>query len=175
MAKRLNARQRAFVREYLSTRKAAEAAIAAGYASQYAQQHASRLLRNEAVIEAIEEQERLALERIGVNAERVVNEIARIAFADMKRFSEWTERGVVVKPSDQLDSTETAAISEITETSSGVKLKFHPKLPALELLSKILGLQNESLAITHEMAAPPELKIEFTDRPSQTTETENTT
>lgn len=77
-------------------------------------------------------------EKCGVTQERVLNELARIAFYDMsEHVDQITDSGVTFKDYDQMD---TRVLSEVTtcSTASGetyTTIKTPPKLKALEILT----------------------------------------
>ena len=94
-----------------------------------------------------------------IDANDIAEELRRIGFADLSRIGQWSDKGFALKDSSELDPELTAAISEVAEIkhrdeSTGVKVKMHDKLGALDRLAKILGLyrdvpdDNRSVAIT---------------------------
>ena len=136
---RLSPKQKLFVEAYLQTLNATEAARRAGYSepnSNYA-----NVLRNPLVWSVIEE--RMA-ERRAQNPhleQRILEELCRIAFADPRDLMRWGPDGVELRPSDELDAAQAAAVDEVSEGRGGViRLKKHDKVKALELLGRHLGL-----------------------------------
>ncbi len=136
---RLSPKQKLFVEAYLQTLNATEAARRAGYSepnSNYA-----NVLRNPLVWSVIEE--RMA-ERRAQNPhleQRILEELCRIAFADPRDLMRWGPDGVELRPSDELDAAQAAAVDEVSEGRGGViRLKKHDKIKALELLGRHLGL-----------------------------------
>lgn len=84
----LEPRQQRFVQEYLTDLNGTQAAIRAGYSPNAANEQASRLLANAKVQQAIKEgQEKLQV-KLEMNAERVVQTLARIATADPRELVE---------------------------------------------------------------------------------------
>ena len=83
MARKLTDRQQQFVDEYLIDLNATQAAIRAGYSVKTAQEQSSRLLSNVMVQKAIAEKMAERSRRTGVNQDRVVLELAKIAFVKM--------------------------------------------------------------------------------------------
>ncbi len=81
-------KQERFVQEYLGNAKcnATLAAINAGYSEKTAQEQSSRLLTNEAVQFAINERQNVLREKASITQERIVEEYARIAFLDPRKF-----------------------------------------------------------------------------------------
>lgn len=74
----------------------------------------------------------------------MIDEYARIAFSDMRRFVEWGPGGVTLKTSAEMRHIDAACVAEVTETKTAtggtVKFKLHDKRAALDALSKHLGL-----------------------------------
>jgi phage terminase small subunit len=80
MARELTKKQKAFVAEYLNNLNATKAAIAAGYSAHTASQQGSRLLKNSKVAEAINEEFIPRHERLETAADRMLQELAAMAF-----------------------------------------------------------------------------------------------
>ncbi len=137
---RLEGRRRLFVEHYLVRPNGAGAAVRAGYASGSARQTAHRLLTDADICEALRLGRELASAATGITAERVMQELARIAFADLRKAASWGAGTLALVESGELDDETAAAIAEIAESEKGVKIKLHPKLPALERLGRQLGL-----------------------------------
>lgn len=145
---KLNDRQRQFVREYLIDFNATQAAIRAGYSPKAATAVASRLLTNANVSAAIEEGRQRLAEKTEITAERVLAELAKIAFLDIRKA--FNADGSL-KPIDELDDNtaaaiaglEVAAINEDGATIGSLKkIKLADKISALEKLGRNLNLFN---------------------------------
>ncbi|CAA7626651.1 terminase small subunit [Magnetospirillum sp. SS-4] len=78
----LTARQERFVQEYLIDLNATRAAIRAGYSARTAAQQGERLLRNVEVKREVERAMSMVAQRIAVTVDRVVEELAVMAFFD---------------------------------------------------------------------------------------------
>ncbi len=81
--------------------------------------------------------------RLGVTPERVLQEYARIAFADLRRVADWGPDGLVPKTPQALDDADAAAISEITTAgakSGGYRVKLYDKKAALDAIARHLGM-----------------------------------
>src|SRR5262245_28783630 len=145
MAK-LTPRRRSFVRNYVAgppgvRGNGRQSAIAAGYAAGSAECEAARLL----ALPAIRAQVERAADKLDASADRIVAELAAVAFHDVRDFVEWDASGVRLRPSAELDhGAPIAAIEETTGSgpmpSTSVRIKFHDKLEALTTLAKIRGL-----------------------------------
>ena len=75
-----------FVREYLVDQNGTRAAIAAGYAEKSASVTASRLLKNAKVRAEIDKATQERCKRLDITADRVLQEIAKLAFYDPREF-----------------------------------------------------------------------------------------
>lgn len=142
----LNPKQRRFVEEYLVDLNATQAAIRAGYSRKTARAQGSRLLTN-AVIESAIQAGREALSRsTNITAERVLQELARIGFADIRNI--FDVNGALLSPSDMPDDIARAVSSvEVVTVSKGegmvehvAKVRLADKRAALVDLGKHLGL-----------------------------------
>lgn len=155
MAGKLTPKQARFVDEYLVDLNGKQAAIRAGYSERSAEVQASRLLSKAKVAEAVSARQTKRSAKTEVTQERVIMELARIAFADMARYVEWGQNGVTLVPKEDLTEEETRAILEVSESvsesngdtsnSSGHsrKIKLYDKIRALELLGKHMGLPDK--------------------------------
>ena len=78
----LTPRQQRFVDEYLVDLNATQAAVRAGYSKRTAEQQGPRLLGNVGVAAAIAARMKVRSERLDIQADNVLQAIAKIAFAD---------------------------------------------------------------------------------------------
>ena len=108
----------------------------------------SRMKGNERISARVQEVGRAA-ERAEVSLERVLRELKTIAFSNISKAVTWSceegEDGQRVKvlpvPSDKLDEDTAAAISAVSQGSTGtLRIRMHNKLPALVALGKHLGM-----------------------------------
>jgi len=83
-------------------------------------------------------------ERTQITADRVLTEIAAIAFTELRQVADWGPEGITAKPSGDLPTNAARAVLEVAESGSGaarrVRVKLHDKKGALDLLAKHLGL-----------------------------------
>lgn len=140
----LKEKQKRFAEEYLLDLNATQAALRAGYSPKTAYSQGSRLLKHPQVKKYVEEKQKSMQETLGINRERVVEEIAKIAFGDIRDFLVWSEEGVSLLPSNRLSDDAAASIAEVKEMTSGVTVKQYDKLRALDLIAKMLGMYEES-------------------------------
>ena len=74
---------------------------------------------------------------------KVISEIAKLAFANTTDILEITDHGVIIKDLKDIDTTCIASAEEIFDKEGmrlGVKIKLHDKTKNLELLGRHLGL-----------------------------------
>lgn len=157
MAKKdnLTVKQRMFVEEYLIDLNATQAAIRAGYSAKTADQQGSRMLANVKVQQAIAERMAVRSKRTGVNQDRVVLELAKIAFVRMTDVVDSNGRIKQDASEDDLSCIESIKYKESDNEYGGSverEVKVASKLKALELLGKHLGMWNDKLDVN--MTAP---------------------
>lgn len=159
-----NSRHEIFAQEVAKGTPLDTAYALAGYNRR--RQNASRLMTKEIIRARIDELLSIAAEKSGVTIQRVITELAKIAFSDIRKAIRWKSARVteednpeggdllIVKTivtnlveligSDEIDDDTAGAISEISQnTTGGVKVKFHDKRAALIDLGKHLGLFEE--------------------------------
>lgn len=148
MSEELSHKQLAFVREYCVDYNSTQAAIRAGYSARTAHSQGPRLLENVGVKEAIAHEQDALLERTRISRERVLKEISRVAFTDMRSYVEWGPNGVRLRPSEELSADDSAAVTEVSESygENGKTLKFKlaHKDSALKMLAQHTGLLDRS-------------------------------
>lgn len=149
MAK-LTEKQQRFVDEYLIDLNATQAAIRAGYSAKTADVQGSRMLGNVKVQQAIAEAMAKRSKRTGVNQDRVVLELAKIAFVKMTDIVDSEGRIRSNATDDDLSCIESIKYKEFDNEYGGSverEVKISSKLKALELLGKHLGMWNDKLDV----------------------------
>lgn len=145
MAK-LTDKQNRFIAEYLVDFNATQAATRAGYSPKTAAAQAARLLVNANIQAEIQKRQGKIQAKLGISQERIIQELASIAFANGADFAEVIELGglqtVTFKATEELPAEKRAAIASIKSGSSGMEVKTYDKLRAMELLGKYLGYLN---------------------------------
>lgn len=152
MAK-LTDKQQRFVDEYLIDLNATQAAIRAGYSAKTADQQGSRLLANVKVKQAVAEKQAQRSKRTGVNQDRVVLELAKVAFAKMTDIVDSEGRIKEDASPDDLACIESIKYKESDNEYGGSverEVKIASKLKALELLGKHLGMWSDKFNVTVE-------------------------
>ena len=133
-------KQRLFVHEYLVDFNATQAAIRVGYSEKTAYSQAGRLLKNVEIVDKIQSIVNARAKRLDGTVDRVVQELIRVAFADLRRVAAIDEQGLSIVATEDWDEDSAALVSEITQTQHGLRIKTHSKMQALELLGKHLGM-----------------------------------
>lgn len=136
----LTEREARFVQEYFLDRNGAAAARRAGYSHRRAAVTAHELLHRPEVQLAIEAKRAELRERIGIQQERVIEELSRIAFANLPDVLDWGPKGLKLKSSRNLPPDVAAAVAEVRETQYGIGVKLHSKTDALGKLMDYLGM-----------------------------------
>lgn len=155
----LSPKQNQFAAEYTVDFNATAAAIRAGYSEKTAAQVGHNLLQKPEIMGAVAEILSDRQKRTLITGDKVLKEIARIAFADVSDYAQVVamptkKKGgpaiaaVALTPTSQLTPDQKAAIAVIEETQAGIKVRTHDKVKALELLCKHLGLLTEKVSIS---------------------------
>ena len=127
----------------------------------------SRMLGNVKVQEYISEKQKQIEKRTEVTQDRVINELANVAFTNATDFAQIVEKeyeeniyneegkciGTKPKKYKCLELTNTkdlteqqkSAIAGIKQTANGIEIKTNDKVKALELLGRHLGMFNDKL------------------------------
>jgi phage terminase small subunit len=156
-------RQQRFVEEYVVDLNAHQAALRAGYARHSARQTVTRLLQRPEVANAIRAATAARTERTRITADRVLLELARIAFAEIGRLADWGPEGMTLKPRQDVAEDDAAAIAEIAAGKDGgpTRLKLHDKQRALDGLARHLGLYGRTAGW---LVKSPDARIEAANR-----------
>jgi len=139
----LTAKQQKFADEYLIDLNATQAAIRAGYSPKSAGTNADKLLKNTKIRAYIEARMAEHSRRTGVTQERIIRELARIAFLDPTQLVNMDTAELL----DNAAEDDRAAIASVkVKTMSGEtemierEVRFADKIKALELLGKRFGM-----------------------------------
>ncbi|MBP3272596.1 MAG: terminase small subunit [Ruminococcus sp.] len=138
---KLTEKQKRFCEEYLIDLNATQAAIRAGYKEKTAYAQGQRLLKKVEAQEYLQELMNERSKRTEITADRVLRELAAIAFSDRTELAQVGERGEVnLTPTEKLPDEVKKIIAGIEEGKYGTKVTTYDKVKALELLGKHLGL-----------------------------------
>lgn len=160
MGKGLSDKQELFCREYLLDLNATQACIRAGYSKKTACEQGSQHLSKLNIQARIQQLMKNRSDRTEITSDKVLNELAKIAFSNIQDFTDNTNGVVNI---NGLEPNVTAAVSSIEVMSSSVgeessikisKLKLHDKLRALEQIGKHLGMFEKDNAQKQPIIAP---------------------
>lgn len=155
--KKLTPKQERFVAEYLVDLNASAAARRAGYSPHRADAMGHENLRKPDIAAAIGAAKAARIERIELTADRVLIELARIAFFDIRKL--YREDGSMKAP-HELDDDAAAVLAgvDVLEEFSGrgdertligytKKAKVHDKTGALTLAMRHMGMLKDRLEV----------------------------
>ncbi len=149
--KKLTDQQRLFVDYYTLSFEATRAAKKAGYSEKTANQIGWQLLQLPSVREAIDEILERNAKRNDELRYRVIRELTRIGFANIKDYGTFDHTGFRIHGSDDMDDDLAAVIQEFhvteTDTSRSVKFKLASKEKALEMLGRHLGMFTDRVEV----------------------------
>lgn len=160
----LTAKQIRFVDEYLIDLNATQAAVRAGYSARNADKIGSQLLGKTRVSAEIASKMKQREQRTNITQDRVLQELARIAFFDIRKL--YNDDGSMKRP-DELDNDSAAVLSgiDVTEEFEGSgqdrkiightkKAKVFDKGTALTLAMRHLGMLIDKQELTGKGGVP---------------------
>lgn len=155
MAK-LTAKQQKFVDEYLIDLNATQAAIRAGYKkTEYTDTNANKLLENTRIREAVDKSMAERSRRTGINQDRVIQELARIAFVNPQNVINSEDASIRTDTTeDDLACVQSVKVKTMDgEKGSSVEreVRLNDKMRALELLGKHLGMFKDKVELDADM------------------------
>ena len=145
-------KQKRFVEEYLIDLNATQAAIRAGYkakngqrASEIGHELLQKTQDSEAISEAIAERSK----RTGINADRVLLELARIAFVNADDVINAKDATLKEDASrDDLAAIQSVKVKSFGEDGVEREIKLADKLKALDMLGRHLAMWNDKLQLS---------------------------
>lgn len=169
---KLTEKQKIFCDEYLidlNATRAYKVAYKNVKKDETAAVNGSRLLRNAKVQNYIDKRMKEREKRTEITQDKVLKELAKIAFANAADYARVVEKeyvedirdeegnvigqevkkykAVEVEPTDNLDRDKQAAIAGIKYGTAGIEVKLNDKLKALELIGRHLGMFNDKLEV----------------------------
>lgn len=144
-------KQKIFADEYLIDLNATRAyrkAYPSVKKDETAAQAGSRMLRNVKVAEYIQERMQERQKRTEITQDRVLQELAAIAFAKATDYAEVKDECVKIKDTKDLDEQQVRAIAGIKEGKFGIEVKLNDKEKALELLGRHLGMFKDKVEVS---------------------------
>lgn len=142
-------KQKLFIEEYLIDLNATQAAIRAGYSPESAGSIGDENLKKPEIKNAIEKALAERSRRTGINQDRVIQEIAKLAFLNPVDVIDMG-KAVVKEEANRDDTACIAAVKvKVIPSDDGTiterEVKTYDKLKALELLGKHLGMFTDKL------------------------------
>lgn len=141
-------KQERFVAEYLVDLNATQAAVRAGYSAKTADTQGPRLLGNVGVSGAIAKGQSRVLAKAEVTAERVLKELGRLAFSDVRKLFDDKGNLLAIKSLDDETAPAVAGVEVVKrnvdsgdgKTDDIHKIKIWDKPRSLEMLAKHFSL-----------------------------------
>lgn len=168
----MNERQKRFADEYLIDLNAERAAIRAGYSERFARGNAHKLVANSCIADYIRQRQADRIERTEITQDKVLRELAIIAFSNAADYAKVIEKEMkvtddegrtypvynddgtpmmirTVEPvlTDNLTENQKKALSVIKKGRDGFEVKPYDKVRALELLGKHLGMFTDKVVL----------------------------
>lgn len=177
---KLTEKQKIFVNEYLvdlNATRAYKVAYSNVKKDDTAAVNGNRLLRNAKVKEYLDERMREREKRTEITQDKVLEELAAIAFSNGSKYAKVIEEivydengevlldhnGNIVKQkvvelvlTDELSETDKKAIASIKRGKNGIEISTCDKVRALELLGKHLGMFKEKVEVSGNINNPYE-------------------
>ena len=153
----MNDLQRAFVREYLVDLNAEGAARRAGYFPKTARANSYKLLSDPTIAAAIATAQAERAQRTEITADRVLAELAAMAFFDPADLARTPLRGpedIAALP----EPVRRAILGWSWDKDGRFVLKLSPKTPSLDLLGRHLGMFRDKLEVTGKDGGPVEVE-----------------
>lgn len=148
---KLNEKQKRFADEFLIDLNATQAAIRAGYAKASAHSQASDLLKNPKVVAYLATKRERLQGKLEVTQERVLQELARIAFFDSGNLFDDAGEPIPLSSMDEDTRRAIVGVELVTKGNDAMgygevqKIRLADKKGALDSLSRHLGLFNDKL------------------------------
>lgn len=141
-------KQKLFCEEYLIDLNATQAAIRAGYSPETAGAIGAENLKKPQIQKAIARAMADRSRRTGVNADRVVMELAKIAFVNAADVIDADDATLKADAADEdLAAVQSVKVKTFGEDGVEREIKLADKIKALELLGRHLGMFNDRLRL----------------------------
>lgn len=144
--RQITEKEKAFTREYIIDKNGAGAAIRAGFSARVAKQQACALMKRKHVGDEIARLLQKQGERLEISADRVIKEIAKLAFSDICQLF---DSGGLLKDVSSLENDVSATVSSVESLEeydghgdqkvligNTKKVKLWDKTKALEMLGR---------------------------------------
>lgn len=176
--KKLTPKQSIFCKEYLIDLNATQAAIRAGYSAKTAFSIGIENLRKPLIKKFIDEEISKREQRLEISADKVLQEIAKLAYANMADYVNILNDGTAVLDFSVLTRDQAAAIQEITvdeyldrsieedgERVKKIKFKLSDKRGSLELLGRHLKLFTDKKEFSGQDGGPIPVEVDYSKMP----------
>lgn len=145
-------KQEIFVQEYLIDLNATQAAIRAGYSVLTAKEIGSENLTKPNIQTAIAKKMAVRSKRTGINQDRIVLELAKIAFVKLADVVN-TKTGEIKESATEedlscIESIKIKKLKNDTGSSEEREVKLASKIKALEMLGKHIGMWNDKMEVS---------------------------
>jgi phage terminase small subunit len=148
----LTIHEQRFVDEYMRTGKASIAYVAAygnkrkdgkPYSTESISKNGNNKAKSPRIAAEIRRRRAILEKRSGMTQERIINELARIALADIGEFVEFRDGGFVFRDMAELKRGKSRVVKSLSFKGGKIterKIEMHDKLRALELIGRHLGM-----------------------------------
>lgn len=154
----ISEKRKRFCHEYVVDFNGKRAAIRTGYSAKSATTQACLILSDPRVQEYLKKLTAKQEAKLKVTAERVIDELGRLAFSDIGAYYKRDEAGnVILRELDELTVEQRAAVVEHDVEKKILKLA--SKDPSLDKLGKHFKLFSELNDQVHTFTIMPELKL----------------
>lgn len=149
----LSIQERRFVHEMcINPTSFKHAALRAGYSPVSAHTSGSRLMKRKRIIDAIDEANEKTVKQMGFSKERIIQELAAIAFADLSQSIKYDENGDPVSGPTTETSVEVSNGKVKTRLTKVKTAKLADKINALVQMGKHLGMFKDQVEVSGHMS-----------------------
>jgi hypothetical protein len=151
MARGLTLAEEKFAQAYIDSGSNAELAWAMAFGQGRRDKgwsNSSRMLRKPAVVARIMELRAGIVERLELTRDKILAELEAVAFHNVADYLTHDGKTLEVRDINELTRDQARCIQSITETEHGLKITFHDKLQAINLINKMLGHYGNSDSVT---------------------------
>jgi phage terminase small subunit len=153
---RMTDAQKRFADEYLidlNATRAYRAAYPSVSKDSTASAAGARMLRNVKVEAYINKRQNDIQNKTSITQERVIKELATIAFLDTTELVKVKGRRVMLTNTEDLTEGQRRAIASIKKGKNGVELSTYDKIKALELIGRHLGMFKDKVEVSGSVDA----------------------
>lgn len=156
---KLTSKQERFCHFYGHHENAALAARQAGYSAKTSSVKGSQLLAMPKIRKICDELIQKRMEKLEITGEKILAELAKIAFTDATAIVGVSDGMMSVEDFDALTPEQRACIASVKRTSEGVEIKLYDKLSALEKLGKNQKLFTDVHEQKHTFSKMGDIKL----------------